>query len=282
MRKVKFISILKGCATRRGYDPSELQPAQVAQIVEYINDRVKEGWHRFEWPEWTCVEERRFRPDYSGTVNYSIGEEVYWDGSYYACVSPVSGYDPSHSQYWEIPAQFDAFVAYEQPGQTKIVDVVGVYCTNPRVASFLDPLKYKLSDNGIQVHGAPSKVWVEFNPPAPEFSSDYWSSTKEYKAGEGVFDEPWENLSGTGECYKCISPHKNQQPDKKSPFWELIEFPHVLSAFVTRAVAADFLREDEQILKADAEDRIANDRLEEGFLNLTYKQKQSRRFSPAL
>jgi len=277
MRKEEFISVLSGCAIRRGYDPSELQPNQVAQIVEYINDRVKEGWNKYAWPDAIKVEERLFRPELIPTVAYEIGDEVFFRGKYLVCI----GSRGAGNSVWDLQPVLDRYVAYQQEGHTEIVDVLGVYCSNPRTTRVPERLKYSLSDNGVQVSlDSPDKVWIEFTTQAPQFTSNYWSSTTDYTVGNVVFDEAWKNLNGTGECYKCISPNKNQQPNERSPFWKLIPFPKVLATFVRRAVDADMLREDEQFAKADAAERIANEKLEQEILNLTYKQNQYCRFVP--
>lgn len=278
MRREEFISVLSGCAIRRGYDPTELKPNQVAQIVEYINERVEEAWFRFPWPEWKKVEERYFRDPLSRTATYNIGDEVFFQGEYYICIRAIGT-----SSDWDIQSELDKYVAYKQNNKTEIVDVLGVYKTNPRISLYRESIKYSLSDNGVQVPpDSPNKIWIEFHPPAPKFSSKYWDSTKHYEVGQLTFDEPWNNPNGSGECYQCTSPNRNQQPTNTSSFWKLIPFPKILSTFVQRAVAADLLREDEQIQKADAEEAIADEKLENEYLKLTYKQNQYQRFSPTL
>jgi hypothetical protein len=78
MRTCTFQSVLHGTARLLGIDPGTqaLTSAMAAQITEFINRRVAEGWTWDFWPEWTVTEQRRYRPVWDAATTYTAGTEL--------------------------------------------------------------------------------------------------------------------------------------------------------------------------------------------------------------
>lgn len=83
-----------------------------AALNRFINARYQEFFEQFFWPEWTPVEERKFRPTYASGSTYAAGAEVYFPATrtYYLALKAVpineapeelsgSDYEPNFA-YW--------------------------------------------------------------------------------------------------------------------------------------------------------------------------------------
>lgn len=280
MRAVTFKSVLWGVALRLGLDPQvNLQKNQAAAITEYINTHVRRGWEYFAWPELVTVEERRYRPDYDALVAYDKGDEV-WDPStehYYVAVAAGTGQPVTDADSWKLQSTLNRYVSLDQPGQTPIGEVLGVYERNPNLNRAAGVLPYTLSEHGLQMRvDAPDSVWVQFRRLPPEFTAADWSSTADYATGDRVY------LAGTGECYEALSSSTNKDPSAEAESWQRLLFPRVLSDYVKYAAYADALREDGQADKARMEEKRAQIRLEDEIEKVVGQQGIPHRFSVAL
>ena len=170
--------------------------------------------------------------------------------------------DPGDPFYWGKLTPFNKYIAYEQPGFTKIWEAPNpcafkrdpqVFPCNPwPISCGRSPLGFTFAPN------APNSVWIQFWPPPPVFSSQVYSPTENILGGEVRY------YPATGECYLAI---KAQNPAGAAPinvtYWSKIDFPFVLQAYVTRAVQSDALRDQKQSDRATSELALAEGDLQD-------------------
>lgn len=332
MRVVTFQSVLNGVAMLMGLSPTrDLNALRAAAFTEYINQRMVEGWKFEYWPEWTVVELRKYRQNFSPGEFIEAGDERYFlaDGKYYQALQGqasatqlpsilTNGNYIENSSWWALSQQtytagdwatgvdynvgdqvrnpdddqqyqciaahtaassfdftkfgkltpFDKYIAYEQPNETRIDDVKGVYRRNPRVATNnpgaltgftmlgagglvatagagWGALGFARSDNGIQVDWrAPSKVFIEFRKAPPVFTTEKWVQGTAYDLGDVVFYQ--------GDCYRSLVAN-NTSVGIGLPEWELMPMPAILASWVKRAAYSDALRDQKQTDRATEE-----------------------------
>jgi len=83
VRSIPYSRIERGIAAIAGIDPSNLLDHEKVMISEYVNDASKYVWDYYPWPEATVTEIRYFRPEYDESVDYVIGDEVFYKGRYW-------------------------------------------------------------------------------------------------------------------------------------------------------------------------------------------------------
>ena len=155
---------------------------------------------------------------------------------YYQCyIAHTSGAAMDYTKFGVL-TPFNRYVGYDQPGQTPIGRVEGVYVNDPRVAT-RNPgkLPFMRSANGVQVSlRAPASVYVNFSLREPVFTTTAWNAATNYTgAMELVYVAP--------NCYASIKAGTNQAPASQPTYWSLAQFPMVLANFVKRAAMADAL-----------------------------------------
>jgi hypothetical protein len=255
MRVVSFKSVLEGVATRLGLEPSvNLERPQAAALTEYIQDKLEDAWELIPWPEWTIVEERQFRHDFSDTTSYVVGAEIYYEteDKYYQCILDSTGNLPTDTAFWEEATELDQYVARDQFWEdTQIGAVWAVYRDDPR--DFRNPIKvgWWMSSNGIQIMStALTKVWIEFGLHPPRFTSSEWDSEETYAEDDIVY------YPITGQCYVALGPGANHVPTDTA-FWDLQRFPYILAKHIKLAAVAEALKEDEAFDKATVQEGLA-------------------------
>jgi len=123
MRTVTFKSVIDGICRGLAYDPArDLNASRFASFVEYVNQRIIEGWKFAFWPELTPCEQRWYRAFYSPTEAVTGGsatvagtERFYFPtGQYYQALQASTGQLPAttadgvtyveNSAYWAASA----------------------------------------------------------------------------------------------------------------------------------------------------------------------------------
>lgn len=276
MQTVTFKSVLHGLATSVGLDPLlNLLADQAAAFTVYINDRLKEAWESYDWPELTLIEERAYRDAYAAATTYAIGDEVYYatTGKYYEAIAVTTGNLPTDATKWSELTSFERYVAYQQTGKTKLGEVFGVWTKDPRVNRAPGELGYDLNEKGVLVDfDAPATVWVEFQLRPAEFTSVPWAAATAYVADNLVY------LDSTGEVYRALQASTNQTPPNAT-YWAKVDFPYVLAPFVKAAGKADVLREEGQEDAAIRQEGRAGKLLMDAYDNLEMRQNRRRHFS---
>jgi len=276
VRTVSFKSVFDAVIRRIGDDPDVTVQDNTGRVVaEYISERIREGWEAYYWPEWTAIEERTFRSAFDLGVSYAVDAEVYYPTTeqYYRAISASTGNLPSNSTFWELAGNdFDRYISLDQPGQTPIGEVLAVHTANPRISPSALELGFWLSDNGIQIDGEMSAVWVEFCLRPPEFTSQPYDPATTYAAGSVRY------LASTGQCYRAREAVTAEAPNTSSK-WEEMRLPYVLSRYATQAAYADVLTADGQHDNAGRVLSAANDYIAQEWDKIELKQRQQRRFS---
>jgi hypothetical protein len=249
MRTVTFQSVLDGAAARIGLDPTQtIQPSTASALTEYINTRTRFAWESYKWPELSAIEKRQFRPTFSSSVTYVLGDEVFYTGQYYRKTgSGAVGVLPTVTSTWTSVANLTDFVRsidFDQSftatsvstKSTAIGEVMHVYRQDPRVVRYAERVNFWVTDSGAIIgptqftNSTPNEVYVEFTIRPTMF-----------------------NTSSNDD-----------------------DFPRVLSEYVKFSAAADALREDGQFDKASYMDGLATDALQKEMDIIELKQGQTR------
>lgn len=116
MRTVTYKSILHGVLTKMGENPAlNIQQSILNAITEHVNDRVKEMWEAFPFPEWQITERRQYRADWAVGTVYAAGAEVFYvgTGKYYCSMLTHSGETPGAGDAWAESASSYSGAGYE-------------------------------------------------------------------------------------------------------------------------------------------------------------------------
>ncbi len=257
----------------RGVDPltATISAAQKAQIAEFINERVKEGWERAFWPEVMLSEQRQYRPTWDSVENYATGDEVYHEdaaGNEKYWVSLQDGNiakDPDTESAWwrEAGADFLRTISFQQQGETEIgaVDCRNcVFTKDPRVNRFAGRIEQViLYEDGILINSdtAPARPWIWFRPPPPEYSLTDWSGATAYAIGDLVY------YAASGESYKALKPSTNKNPYSETEDWRPVDFPAFLRTYVKYGAHAEYLLDPVERATAEARAEMELQSLEE-------------------
>jgi hypothetical protein len=269
MRTVTFQSVLHGVARLLGLRPAaDLTPSRAATLTEYINERLKEGWTREFWPEWTICRQRQYRPDYDAAENVLIGAERYHAATdkYYRAIQDQTpaAEPPTNAAFWTpcTTNDFEASLPYEGVAADDVpMDMVKRVCLrNPRQHPIRPgEIAWEATDTGILVGKGlqVTRPWVEFRRVPPVFDSQGWSALEAVTAGAIRY------YTATGECYVALQDGTGKVPTSEPTYWRKIEFPAVLAGWVKKAALSDALRDLKQTDRAASELRLAEEELED-------------------
>lgn len=265
MRDVPFRTILEDVLGLAGYPYDTATQSQLDQAARFINRNLRYAWEWGPWPEWTRAERRPFASEYNATIQYGIGEVVYYGTTdkYYQCTVVSQGNLPTDTNYWSEYTDYDKEVRFEQTYARKLGRVWTVTKHNPYVKFRGDNLTYPhmLSSLGVFVPGANvTRVWVLFSDRSPEFSASIWSASNTYSDGDVVYYPGTEdgNFPNKGECYKA------EYDSTGAEVWSQVQFPMALRGYVVNKSAADLLRYYKEHERATLFDGMAkSDLLEE-------------------
>lgn len=136
MEVTKYSDLLKrACALgQRVY--SELSNDDSDLLMVYIDQRFKQIWEYYDWPDIKRVEKRYYRPLYAAALNYDAGYEVYYpsEKKYYQTLKTTQGNAPTSTAHWAESKQSyagDSWVTGTSyvVGDTVLYDVDGLYYT---------------------------------------------------------------------------------------------------------------------------------------------------------
>jgi len=223
-RSVTFNSVVDGVFALAGVtrttaaDPTAL----LAQVIEFVNTRVREGIEYDFWPELCPVEERTYRDAWASATTYAAGAEVWFPNDdpdlagYYAAKgapdAPAAGQSPeTHPAKWTRLVAFARYIALEQTGRTPIGEVVSLHRQDLRRNPHAPRLPFTVSADGIvPPQDAPNVVFLKFRIRPPVYSAAN---------------------------YADATPAN-------------FPVPYVIENFVRRAACADFLRMDAKFEEA--------------------------------
>jgi len=266
-------SVYEATVRKRGLNPAtaNLSVTDRALIADYMNGRMQRGWTRAYWPEIMLAEQRQYRDTWDILENYVTGDEVYHVAvdlteHYYISLQDVNvGYNPDTQPLWwaEVSYSFLRTISFQQDGETEIGDVdLGecVFDKDPRICRFAglisDVIYY---EDGILINSdeAPTRPWLWFRPPVPEFSLTDWDPVIAYAIGDLCY------YATSGETYKALQVSTNKNPYQQTTFWKPVEFPAFLKDYIAWGAHADWLLDPVEIGKAEGKAEGELQRLEE-------------------
>lgn len=295
-----FKQVLFGVARRLGLDPKiNLQQNVADALAGYIAEHVRRAWTLYQWPELCPTERRVYRPEWDADTVYAEGQEV-WDcgqRAYYRSLSdgnrgnPVTGIaeEPSGlfveidvqeapeadaSADWVRVTDLVKLIVWDQPGKTRIGDVLEIWRDDPERAKRPRTVPFLVTTAGIQLASdAPDMVWINFRLRPPEFKATPWKAARTYTSGEMVY-------FSDGECYRAAAATAaGESPATAAAKWEWQPVPRVLANYATIAAYAEALEEDGESDKASANFNKADSRLADEMDRYNVQQRQSAQFS---
>lgn len=186
--------------------------------------------------------------DWDSTKAYVAGDQVFYpaNGKTYQCWTAHTNQTPTTTAYWGELVPFDRYVAYEQSGQVKLGDVLGVWDTNPRIFANAAPVSWRLSTNGVQVFDTVPYVWVEHRVRAPFLKGANFSATAAYAVDEQIyFSQTSAAGNVTANFYDClVATSAGDSPVSAAVKWSLVSVPYIFGEWLIHAAAADMLSKD--------------------------------------
>jgi hypothetical protein len=277
MRTVTYQSVLEGVLRRLGQEPASASAERLFQVSEAIADRYRDAFEFYRWPEFTRLEERRFRDTWADGT-YAAGAEVwhaatekYWTAPAGAAPGEVPGTDP---EWEELSGAWERFVAYAQVGEEPIGAVLGAWDLNPHAESRARRLSYRMTDRGVSLPPAdaslaPASVWLCYRTRDEDLAwSAVWAAGSTYTAGALVYFAP--------EVWECLeTTTAGQSPTTHPAKWRQRQFPHRLARAVKAGARATLLGVMGQEEKEAAREPSFNSLLEEQVWQLTKLQGQT-------
>ena len=162
-------------ARRVGLEPigdnANLSQSQAREILEFMDNRLREGWETYDFVETTLVEERAFADDYDPNVSYGAGCIV-WDWcsrSYYQAVVPTVGGVLTNSAVWRanVNPPYPRMIPWLQTAHTPIDACYTAWNKNPYTDQNRIPIDFLLSNNGLEFSLSPvtQTIWLQFRIP---------------------------------------------------------------------------------------------------------------------
>lgn len=246
--------VLYSVARRVGLEPigdnANLSPAKAREILEFIDQRLREGWESYDFIETTLLEERAFAPDYCPGTAYSSGDIV-WDWntrSYYQALVPTTGGSLANTLVWQPNTNppYPRSVPWWQSDHTQIGTCFTAWNKNPYTDQNRVPVPFLLSGNGLEfsLSAVTQTIWLQFRIPYPGIALDQWDSTEIYNTGDAAYYNMDTYLS-------LIDNNVNHTPPSVSDTnWQQFRIPWVFKQFLTLAAYSDALVVDGQNEKA--------------------------------
>ncbi len=189
--------------------------------------------------------------DYDATVAYEAGDIIYYPttDTFYQCHTASTGNAPTNTSYWGALVPFDAYVDYEQTGETEIWEQgeIVVWDLNPRATSRAVEVPSFLSENGVQVNfsTAPARPWIEYKIRVPSLTGEVWDETETYAVGDQVQFETDSGKVPNINFYTCASATSAaESPTSAAAKWTRVELPDIFKNYLGAKAAVAFLMGD--------------------------------------
>lgn len=263
MKSIRLGTILENAARLAGRDANRMGVPDNWKVLAAMS--LGAGITRIiaeKFPMMTRIEFRRYRPEWSDSVTYRVGNEVWLNGEYWRKV--VAGHGaPGDSDTWKLldMTEVSAFIAWDQPWENTVIHRAGVdstrfaYAADPKYCPEATPIKCaKVTAFGIELEApAPKGVFCQFVPEYPSVSFDEWSSGRSYEPGDVAY------VTAEKDVFVCLHPVRQggMSPQTDQDNWIVFRMPGEFEAYLTRLVSCDFLTQDQGKLQsmgyADAE-----------------------------
>jgi hypothetical protein len=260
METIAYRELLRTWADLCGIEADVILDLDASRFNRSFNRLVRKGWDWHRWPLLHILEERRYRAIWMAQA-YAIYSEVYHEATelYYRAVDIVTALDvPGASTKWTALADADveAYIDYEQDGETGFSHVTDVWNDNFRTNPRARRLRWEYDDRGIRLLDGtlPRTVWINLYRRCPRWFGDTWSASSTYQAGRLLYftsetqdfeGDYWLVLDTTAAAESPIT-----APDK----FVRLEIPLFLAEFIIAGARIAHLKGDGQLEKALAED----------------------------
>lgn len=274
-------SVLYSTARRMGLVPDEnLSPDQAAEILMFMDDRLRESWEMYDFIENTTIEQRAFRDDYNPALCYNAGDIV-WDPVslyYYTAVQSGVGGPLSNTALWTQSGTVTppAFIAWFQTGKTPIGTAFEAYTDDPYANLNAKKIQFAVSARGLEfvVTQVPATVFLYFRLPYPGLGQENWAGAISYMTGDQVLGSDGHTYISLIDNNVAIDPLNTGQIA-----WQKFPIPYVFSRYVIQAAFSDTLVTNGQNEKAAMEYQKATAYLNNEFDKQRLQQAQVERFS---
>ena len=264
-----------------GLVPDEnLSPDQGREILQSMDDRLREAWEMYNFIENTLTDERAFRADYDSSVCYNLGDIV-WDPCsrlYYTATQAGVGGPLSNPALWTSgPSVSPAYVEWFQPGKTPIGTPFEAYTRNPYEDLSAKKVQFVISGRGLEFvpNQVPATVWLYFRYPYPGIGQELWVSTLSYNEGDQVLGADGHSYLSLGDDNVALDPTTSAG----QAGWKKFPVPYIFSRFAITAAFSDTLVVNGQNEKAAAEESKAYGYLNQEFDKQKLQAGQVDRFS---
>jgi len=154
MRSVTFKSVLRGIAARVGDRLEEILDDDAYIWFEYIDDRLRQSWEEFMFPEFVTTEKRYYREGLWSAGSYENGAIVFYEPEerYYINDSGAATTDePTVGVAWNEIDEFSQYIPWEQPGMAKIDRPRACYDEDPELPHTVNQaeLKFREINQGV-------------------------------------------------------------------------------------------------------------------------------------
>ncbi len=264
METVEYKELLDTWADICGIESDVVLDLDRARFNNAFNRCIKKGWNWNRWPQLHLLEERRYRPIWMAQA-YGIDDELYHEASdaYYRANDDTTAADePGASSKWDELADtdVDAFIAYEQDGETGFTFINDVWTDNFRTSpTTARRLKWEYDDRGIRIldrSNVPETCWVHLYQRCPRWKGDDYSASSTYAAGRVLYYESAaETPDYLGDFWVVLdTTEAGENPENTPDKFSRMEIPDFLGDFIIAGARIAYLKGEGQLEKALAED----------------------------
>jgi hypothetical protein len=173
------------------------------------------------------------------------------DGRYYMCHTTHTSGSTFDSTKFGILTPFNAYVGYEQSGQTAFTHVLEIWNADYRTATSKYPLQWEYDELGVRLTAAqvPASCWLRFRQRPHNWRAADYSAGATYAVDDQIY-----YASGTGafegDFWKCLTATTaGQNPSTHAAKWSKLSIPAFLADFAVKAASLGY-REGETKLDA--------------------------------
>lgn len=185
-------------------------------------------------------------PNYDSTKAYAVGDRVYYPDTdrHYQAHTAGTGNAPTDTAHWGVLTPFNRYVAWEQPGLTKLGDVIEVWDRDPDIFENALAVPWKEAARGIEVFQSVFTVWPQWRKSSPFLKGNLFLANTAYVVGEQVYySQALASGNKVADFYDCIADTTNQLPTDTAK-WAKVEIPYAFGEWLIHAAAADLLAKD--------------------------------------
>lgn len=248
MRHASYQSVENRVLSLAGIKPADRSDEMRVLLNGYINTAVKLAWEFYWWPELMRSELRYYRDPYDAAEAYEADDQVYYatTGLYYTCLLASTNNVPTNTTYWEPATELDAYIELEQPDETEIGEVRGVFHDDPLTTASPRRIPFILGQHGLHLTDTslPVGAYVLFRLRPNEYTGEDYDATATYAVGETMFYAS-ATVGYDGDYWECLSATTaGQNPETHAAKWSRIELPAWLKETVCAQAFHEYLITD--------------------------------------